>query len=308
MRRMIASTALVMLVAGCSAQDPSPATAGEASLGISRFQVSEGKELTTIAGFDAQDKLLAKLELVHGRFAPTDDLGQAPGEVVDGRKLSVSIGDQSFTWQTVGFDDTTRMPSLPSRQNRVAAFVADEHVRPVLRTWKIGWDGEPVQLAQVDEVGYASACDLRGMLGTTPFTCGSGIGAVCWIGSDGSGDVYTQACAGTAPATSGFSTLYATGDSANGDNAYAAFCCEQPTMDSKGLYAYKTCASKGHCSFNGNHQCSATADCGGDGNCTWSSICGSGTGSQKCVACNQSSYTTSCLVSTSGRQICHDYL
>jgi hypothetical protein len=294
------------LIAGCWGQAGN-VTEGNANLGITELQVNDSKELTTIVGLDAHNHQVAKLELVHGRFVPTDDLGQPPGETVDGRKLSMTIRDQSFTWQTLGYEDTTHMPALSSKQSYIAAFVADEHVRPVLQQWKVGWDEQPAQLAQGDEAKGILTCDLAGMLGTEPVYCGSGSGVQCWIGNDGANDVYTNACMGSANVVGAYSTFYATGDTSNGDNAFAAFCCGNPPPAITGIYAYKSCASKGHCAFNANHQCTTTAECGGDGTCFWSSICGSSTDSQKCIMCNQDAYTSSCAVSAAGRRICNVY-
>jgi hypothetical protein len=307
MRKWLApcSTGLLALLAvGCSASSKPEVTEGNPSLGISEFQVSESKELTTIMGLDAQSREVGRLELVHGRFVPTTDLGQAPGESIDGRKLTVKIADQSFAWETIGYSDTTHMPQLPLEENRVAAFVADEHVRPLLQDWRIGWEGAPIE-ANVDgeqEAAYSTVCGPTGS--TAPSACESGgTNKLCSIGDGRT----TMACAGGLT-SGGYSVQYGF-SSTYRVLSYAAFCCG-PASGSGG-YAWKSCATQGVCAkfrdLDPDVPCTTDAQCPST-NCTFTSACGTTFHSQTCQACVDPAipYSRSCQMSTSGTSICHN--
>lgn len=109
------------------------------SLGITELKITERAERTVITGLDAAKKTVAKLELIHGRFVPTEYGPEFGRRIAQGRKLFVDVRGSVVTWETIGFTDTTGMPALPAELNQVATFLADQRVRSVLEKWRIGW-------------------------------------------------------------------------------------------------------------------------------------------------------------------------
>jgi hypothetical protein len=116
-------------------------------LKIAKMRITEGANRTVITAFDSAKAPVAKLELVHGRFVPTEypELRQRE---VEGRKLFVEVNGQVITWETIGFTDTSRMPALPSNLDQVTSFLSDERVRRVLEKWRIGWMPGPASVAR----------------------------------------------------------------------------------------------------------------------------------------------------------------
>src|SRR5262245_6496096 len=100
---------LVVLGIGCSEPVPS----GNAALGISEFRVEDTPTRTRVVGLDAEGLEVARLDLVHGRFALSGIFREEYGvPEVDGRKLDVTIrGEDMMTWETAGYEPTLHLPS-----------------------------------------------------------------------------------------------------------------------------------------------------------------------------------------------------
>lgn len=160
------AVALLGLGVGCGGDDPVGQSAGNSAIGIARFEIDDTATKTSVVGFDADDNEVARLDLIHGRFALTGQFAQDyDTPEVDGRKLDVFIrSEKRLTWETAGYAPTLHMPAHPARETEVAAFLADAHVRPVLEQWQIGFD--PPSMAG-DEIAFASGSSA----GTSPFDC-----------------------------------------------------------------------------------------------------------------------------------------
>lgn len=158
------------LLVGCTATEPDVST-GNAELGIAAFQIQDTTSKTTVIGLDAQQHEIARVDLVHGRFALTsifkDDY---PGlDQVDGRKLDVSVGGQTqLVWETMGYEPALHLPRHPDNAHDVAVLLADPHVKPILDRWGIGFDSSATA-SDVAEDQYEGGV----MYGTNPTWCGS---------------------------------------------------------------------------------------------------------------------------------------
>src|SRR5262245_31241207 len=129
----------VLAIVGCGGGSVSE-VAGNSALGIVRFVVDESPLRTVVRGLDADNKEVGRLELVHGRFRLSGIFAEGYDDPnVDGRKLDVSILGQEMRWQTEGFTPTLHMPSHPPDHWKLAAFLDDPHVAPILRRWQIGF-------------------------------------------------------------------------------------------------------------------------------------------------------------------------
>ena len=287
MLKNLGSCALGCLVLAACSNSSTKITEGNASLGIAKFQITEGAQVMTIIGLDTQANEVARLELTHGRYVPTDDLGQQPGEAVDGRRLTVKVKDQTFEWQTMGYTDTTHMPSLVSQhRDLVAAFTADVHVQPLLHKWSIGWAGP--------ELGGEVAYDQTGCVGGT--SAPSGCGATCAL-QDGE---TTPACNGNPVAA-----VYIVDTSSV--QSEVVQCCG---TSYSGNLTMKTCTTIHVCvgGSQAGQACTTNANCPSSTCDTghYTSACGSS--ANKCMPCGSPiSYTGSCSLSTSGNSICYDY-
>ena len=290
---------LAVQAVGCdggTATTSTTGTGGNASLGISAFQINETNELTTVVGVDAQNKEVARLELVHGNFMPTEDFGEENnGHLIDGRKLTVAIKGQTMSWETLGYTDTLHMPSLPRELNTVAALVTDQHVRPLLEKWSIGWDGETGLGA--GEVAYDNNGDPYHE-GSNPTACNfNGGTGTCSIRSGTSGRTTTPACGGGAEWMGEVVDNYTSnGDPYDGSTVF--FCCGNGSSGNPNGYAAKTCAaSSGGTGCTAGHFCSA---------------CGDG-GSNKCISCINVAYSNDCTLwtqsdgSTGETEVFHSY-
>jgi hypothetical protein len=295
----VAWVSVVNLGAGCAGTSTAPAvTEGNASLGITSFQVNESAEQTTIVGLGAQNNEVGRLELVHGHFMPSEGfLEDSQGKVVEGRKLSMAIQGHTFLWETMGYTDTTHMPAMPAAEAVLAAFAEDPHIRPLLRKWSIGWDGPAIEAINGSEAAYDFMDCISGT--AAPRFCGSGSGVTCTIIPG----VTTNACA--IGVSSGAYIISRAGmypsDVPWSSQQIAAFCC--PTQ---AVYAYKACAVHGLCVVGGSvtGSCTGATECPG-GSCQFQSTCGSDT--NKCQMCASFSYSGSCTMFTSGNSICADY-
>ena len=140
--------------------------AGNDTLGIVRFVEEDVGDQTTLRGLDASGNEVARLDLVHGRFAvtpPFTDDYDTPE--VDGRKLNVHALGQRLHWETAGFEPVLKMPAHPSSQWALAAFLADPHAKGILDRWQIGF--EKFEALADGEVGYLAGS----FRGDSPQTC-----------------------------------------------------------------------------------------------------------------------------------------
>ena len=130
------------LVAAC---DSSPPVAqGSDLLGIAAFNLTDTAERTTVVGVDSSGREVAVVDVVHGQFTMTAEESPLVGTQVNGRDLRIEVGGETLTWQTIGYDDTSQMPPLDDpRFALIVKLVADDHVRPILQRWKIGWQDVP---------------------------------------------------------------------------------------------------------------------------------------------------------------------
>src|SRR6188768_3145528 len=88
---------LCATAAGCWTGDEPALPEGNAALGITSFVQEEAGDRTTLRGLDASGDEVARLDLVHGRFAPiTSDYT----DEVDGRQLRVAALGQRMRWET----------------------------------------------------------------------------------------------------------------------------------------------------------------------------------------------------------------
>jgi hypothetical protein len=241
---------------------------------------------TTIVASDDAGREVGRVELQHGPIVLGEQFGELAGTMEAGRQLSVEVDGQTFDWQTVGFDDTRHMPALPAFYfDRVAAFVADEHVRPILDRWLIGWD----PAATVTHADHYDECilsgwnaiviNLRGVPGTYPTQGGRTV----------------PACGnGTQP---GWQAVVVNQDTQD----HVMQCCGATA--SVGSYSEKTCALTGTCKGGSR----AGAVCGENPDCP-GSICGNYLGScgipagpnARCAACfTPKPYSGYCAVGSS---------
>jgi hypothetical protein len=143
-RLFLVSCAVTMGLAGCST---TPDSGGNEALGIARFEVQETADRSTIVGLDDADQVVARVDLIHGRFTLTgqfrDDYDTA---TVEGRKLDVKVGGKTLTYETAGFDPVMHMPAHPLGTEGLGTFLDDPHVKPLLDRWQLGFasssDGE----------------------------------------------------------------------------------------------------------------------------------------------------------------------
>ena len=280
---------LVILAVGCTGSKTT-VTPGNAELGISEFQISETSDRTVVVGVDWQRQEIARLDLVHGLFTPTDDYGQNAGEMIDGRKLTVAIGGQLFGWETLGYTDTLHMPKLPPEVDLVAAFVADDNVRPLLQQWYIGWAG-------TGEVAYDNAGDSS-RAGTNPASCNGygGSNMMCPIRITATTYGNTPGCNGSAEwMAEVVDNNVSNGDAWDGNTVFQ--CCGTQTTGTGSVagYAVKTCAFNTGVSVGSGSAGSGVASCPSGHFC---SACGDG-GPNKCIKCgNPLNYTTDCTLWT----------
>lgn len=131
------------------------------TLGIATIQINEGVNGTIITAADGSKRIVARLDLVHGRFIPTE-YPELRGREVEGRKLFVEVNGKIVTWETIGFSDTTRMPALPGHLSQIAAFLAEPRVRKILEKWRIGWAPGPAYVARASSLQLLSNLQVLG--------------------------------------------------------------------------------------------------------------------------------------------------
>src|SRR5687768_8349579 len=101
MSKLRSSMLIILAVAGCRGADEPELPAGNDKLGIVKFVEEDVGDQTTLRGLDASGNEVARLDLVHGRFAPiTSDYT----DEVEGRQLRAEALGQRIRWETAGFE------------------------------------------------------------------------------------------------------------------------------------------------------------------------------------------------------------
>jgi hypothetical protein len=159
---------IAVLAIGCTSTASNP-DVGNASLGIARFEAHEAAGTTTVIGRAADGSEVGRLELFKGRFTLSGVFAEEHDNLeVVGRKLHVQVLDEAMDWETEGFDPTMDLPEHPASQRALAAFLADEHVRPILAGSGIAFRS----LGGLD----AAACGI--VTGTNFCLCAGGTGCM----------------------------------------------------------------------------------------------------------------------------------
>lgn len=150
------------LAVACSSEPNEPTVPGaEVSaaareLGIERFQIAETEAQLTIDGVNADDMIVASVELKVGRFVMQED---DRGEVL-GRQMSVTVGDDTAQHESSGLDGLTLPAASLPRQIR--GFVLDPQVSSRLAARGIGFDSSQPAIELADagdtEVAYGMNC------------------------------------------------------------------------------------------------------------------------------------------------------
>lgn len=167
-------TVALALVAGAGCASETEAPTGNEALGIARFQTTDTADRTSVVGLDDTGREVARLDMVHGRFALSGLFREDyPTAEVVGRKLDVSLhGTPHLVWETEGFEPVLNLPAHPANETELAAFLADEHVTAILERWQIRF---APMAARSDEVSYTtgsySGTFVANCTGAT--TCGS---------------------------------------------------------------------------------------------------------------------------------------
>jgi len=162
MQKIGACVTALALSAGCGGTIAPTAEEGNAALGIAQFKVDTSPELTTIVGFDAQQKEVARFELIHGRFIPTAVDWEGDRHEIDGRHLKIDVNGEGFHYEVEGYGDV-QLPAMPDGVRNLRQFVLDGHVKPVLDKWMIAWRGMVPQKTLEGETAYSSGAYVTGV-------------------------------------------------------------------------------------------------------------------------------------------------
>ena len=138
-----------LLVAGCSKEDQRPGPLGaqraSSALAIAAVRAEETASRSSVVAFDAAGGEVGRLELIHGPFTLSEEFREESQALeVDGRKLDVSVLGDRLVWETAGYEPVLQLPAHPAGHGKLAAFLDDPRVKPVLDTWKIGFAGSPL--------------------------------------------------------------------------------------------------------------------------------------------------------------------
>ena len=147
---------MAALVVGCANATSTP----ENAIGMTTVRVVETGDRTMVIGRNSEGEEIARLDLFRGRFTLSPEFADGGVKDVVGRKLEIRALDQSLRWETEGFGPTLSLPAHPAGQWALAAFVEDDRIERVLRTWNIAFATAP----DLD----AYDCTLEG---THPFDC-----------------------------------------------------------------------------------------------------------------------------------------
>ena len=247
---------LGVLVSGCVGGMPPEDAERNRQLGISRFEIVQTAEATTVVGSSADGAVVARLNLVHGRFALSGIFadGHADPWVV-GRRLVVSVLGQNMRWETKGFGPTLRMPAHPRTHGAVAAFLEHEHVKSILTRWNIGFEVESSVGDFPESAPTGFECRVNGThpgdcsgeltcptmfsrsSSDTPSTCGGGARAAdAWIvhqrGVDQAGPEGEPELLGNSYSLDGVRTT--------NNESVIGLCCPT-TATREAFFAFKTC-------------------------------------------------------------------
>lgn len=143
----------------------------EDALGIARFEIEETADRSSVIGLDEAGAPVARLDLVHGRFALTgqfkDDYDTAD---VDGRKLDVTIhGAPRLVWETAGYAPTLHLPAHPPSEVDVATFLASPQAKAVLDRWQIAFEASAgAEFGNTEEIAFGAGGATSG---TNGYSC-----------------------------------------------------------------------------------------------------------------------------------------
>jgi hypothetical protein len=151
--RTITGLTLVSFLALACAAEPDPVSPELRELGVASITVVETPSRLAIEGRGRDHAIVARLELVVGRFTMEEE---GRGEV-DGRQLAIAVLERTVRHESEG----RLLLHLPMPQRReIAVFVADPVVASRLATWGIEIDAQSGTRASSSEseVPYAF-CD-----------------------------------------------------------------------------------------------------------------------------------------------------
>ncbi len=241
--------ALMGLGVACSGEGASNVSSGNAALGIAKFETQDTATKTSVVGLDAKGGEVGRLDLVHGRFALTDQFkDDYPGQAeVDGRKMDVTLqGKRHFVWETAGYEPVLHMPAHPPSETKLAAFLADPHVKPVLDHWQIGFD--PFVAGADGETAYTTGSTA----GTSSYNCKtSSPNTQCGTARDG---LTINSCGGGYVP---FSSYRVTRTSPY--NEYFIDQCCPSTSGADGFFGQKSCPTTGLKTQSVQSTCGAAA-------------------------------------------------
>jgi hypothetical protein len=266
-----------LALTACASED-----VGNARLGITRFEVHESAESTTVIGWSDAGKEVGRVELTHGRLTLSEAFAENGGAgIVVGRRLIVEALDQYMKWETEGFEPTLQMPAHPAHQWAIATLLEDPQVKPILQHWSIGFKQLP-EPPPIDWAPNPYSCDING---THPREC-SGQPRCPTVANELAGVAPPSTCGGGLPAITAFSIhqrahagyRLAQAGQVTFDQSVVIQCCPGASPG-QGFFAFKTCP----------------VDCGGT-RCP--NTCGlsapiPGTNVGSCQACQQYLVTTS---------------
>ncbi len=232
------SIGILGLAMGCSGTTGPEISAENAALGIAKFEVNDSQTLTTVVGRDAKGQEVARLDLTHGRFELSGNFRDDYDHLaVDGRRLHVEVGAQKLHWETEGYDPTLQMPAHPASNARLAAFLEDAHVKPVLDRWQIGFQTATAnggEIAYWTDSNITSGANVRrnltGLTSSTTWASPTKTYGVC----GGAGYAATSA--------------WAVGNDNNGAQTVVAQCCPPQSGVLGGntsWYGVKSCPHSG---------------------------------------------------------------
>ena len=112
--------AVVGLLAGCSTGAPN-------SLGITGYQVTEGKTALEIVGRDAQQQAVASLVISLGTFHDLET-----DHDYEGRTVTIDAVDQKVVVNSVGFE-----PTELTLRDKPSVFVQDPAVAGLAAHWGV---------------------------------------------------------------------------------------------------------------------------------------------------------------------------
>ncbi len=220
---------------------------------LTRVELEETSTMTTVTGWDAQNRQMGRLELLQGRFAMSDLFAaDRDSPWVTGRRLKVEALDQTLQWESEGFAPTLSLPAHPASQKALANFLDDRRVKAVLERHGIGFQSNP---HQEDD---PSACDLEG---THAYECSGETTCAIHLVREHPEIAPPGTCARTVPAPyawtvhqrafAGYHLDHLASEEVQFTQSVVAQCCPEvitPTGVMPAIYAKKTCPESLTCS------------------------------------------------------------